>query len=208
VHKRLDAERKKQQEYADKKANAGVQSGKSRREKKLHAEQVFDSVGGSVRTECEQKRTLQSSSSSSNIEPPIVPQGGPIALPDPKTKKPAKVTADFDEDWPKFWLKRGKETALRAYEKARKRASREEIMAGVERMGPVLLREAKEGDRSPLHPATWLNRGGWTDEIEPAIAMPGTYPVRDGPGYGGTGTPRMSWRGEAMKDLFYPVETK
>lgn len=98
-----------------------------------------------------------------------------------KDKQPSKIEREFEEDWPKFWLKRGKESAFRAYQKARKRASREEIMAGVVRMGPVLLREAQEGDRTPLHPATWLNRGGWLDEIEPQKNLLNSYPVRDIP---------------------------
>lgn len=113
---------------------------------------------------------------------------------DKKAKQLTVIQQEFAEEWPGYWLKRGKDTAERAYEKARKQATREEIRAGVERMGPVLLREAQERGHSPLHPATWLNRGGWKDEIEPAISVPGTYPVRDGPRY-------RSYRGEAMADL-------
>lgn len=120
-----------------------------------------------------------------NKEPPIVPQGGPVRVPDqPKTAKTKQRTAiqqEFHEEWPGYWLKRGKDTAERAYEKARKQATREEIHAGVERMGPVLLREAQERGHTPLHPATWLNRGGWKDEVEPHLFPARASPVRDVP---------------------------
>jgi hypothetical protein len=52
------------------------------------------------------------------------------------------TVATFDEDWPKFWLKRGKESALRAYEKARKRASRED---GYDLFLPKVFQGAGDG---------------------------------------------------------------
>lgn len=63
IHPRLAKELKKQKEFRKKKQEAGIESGRKRREyKAITAEQVFDSV----RTKDEQTRTLHSSSSSSS----------------------------------------------------------------------------------------------------------------------------------------------
>jgi uncharacterized protein YdaU (DUF1376 family) len=180
VHKRLDAERQKQQEYADAKAKAGVESGKSRRQKKFSTEQVFDSVGVSVRTEREHNRTLQSSSSSSNIEPPIVPQGGPVAVPDSKPKKPkATMTAEqrewFWPWWESYPRKEAKQPAEIAWGRiVRDKATADAALVGLKAQLPDLL--ARERDKIP-HPATWINQRRWTDEIR----APTAYPVRDVP---------------------------
>lgn len=65
VHPRLEKELKKQREFRKKKQDAGIESGRRRREyKKIADEQVFNSVG----TEGEQNGTLHTSSSSSSSE--------------------------------------------------------------------------------------------------------------------------------------------
>ncbi len=79
-HKRLREEIKKQKAFRQKKSDAGKESGRKRREnKELGSEQVFDSV----QTKREQKRTLQSSSSSSDvsIETSLNPNGETEVIP-------------------------------------------------------------------------------------------------------------------------------
>lgn len=69
----------------------------------------------------------------------------------------------FDEFWAEYPLRKAKIAARTAYDKARKVASHEQIMAGVRRYKP------KQGFCK--HPATWLNQGCWDDD-EPTIAIP------------------------------------
>jgi hypothetical protein len=138
-------------------------------------------------------------------KPPIVPQGGPVAVPDSKPKKPkATMTAEqrewFGPWWESYPRKEAKQPAEITWGRiVRDKATADAALVGLKAQLPDLL--ARERDKIP-HPATWINQRRWTDEIR----APTGYPVRDVPGNGGTGTPRMSWRGEAMKDLFYPVE--
>jgi hypothetical protein len=70
---------------------------------------------------------------------------------------------DFLEFYAKYPKKVGKAAALRAYLKARKQVSHETIMAGLARV----LTSRQWADRKFIpFPATWLNRGGWEDEME------------------------------------------
>ena len=64
----------------------------------------------------------------------------------------------------------GKDEAVKAYDKALRRASAAQILLGAHRMAndPNL----PEKQFIP-HPATWLNRGGWQDEPYPAAGRPG-----------------------------------
>lgn len=80
------------------------------------------------------------------------------------TKQPSKIEQEFEEDWPKFWVRVAKKEAGKAYEKARKEVSREVLMAEVAKQGPRLLAEAHRKDITVVYPATWMNKGRWTDE--------------------------------------------
>jgi hypothetical protein len=77
----------------------------------------------------------------------------------------------------RFWLaypeKVGKEAARKAFEKATKLASSEEIMAGIAR-----YIVAKPPDRAWCNPATWLNQQRWLDE--PAQVAKPNGPVTPG----------------------------
>ena len=72
-------------------------------------------------------------------------------------------TDTFDEFWFVYPRKVGKEDARKAYAKALKVASASEIFEGA-------TRYAQDPNRSAqytAHPATWLNRGSWSDDPLP-----------------------------------------
>lgn len=73
------------------------------------------------------------------------------------------INDDFEEFWSHYPRRVGKLAARRAYERARKTARCDEIIAGVMR---YLLRMPDEEKFRP-HPATWLNQGRWMDEDTP-----------------------------------------
>jgi uncharacterized protein YdaU (DUF1376 family) len=86
------------------------------------------------------------------------------------TATPRKKDISFKEslnggEFTVFWLsnpkKKSKERAWKAYQKARKTASHEEIMAGLER---AKKSRQWQDPRFIPHPATWLNDKGWEDE--------------------------------------------
>lgn len=92
------------------------------------------------------------------------------------TKQPTKIEQEFEEDWPKFWVRVAKKEAGKAYEKARKEVSREILMAEVAKQGPRLLAEAHRKDITVVYPATWMNKGRWTDEDDAQPSL-GFVPV-------------------------------
>ena len=71
----------------------------------------------------------------------------------------------FDDFWAAYPRRVGKDDARRVWDKARGRASVEEILDGAKRLAedPNL----PEKQFIP-HPATWLARGGWSDDPLPA----------------------------------------
>lgn len=73
----------------------------------------------------------------------------------------------FDAFWSHYPRRVGKLVAMKAYEKAMKLATHEQIMAGVELYRAHLPREAQY----IAHPATWLNQGRWLDEYEDAVLL-------------------------------------
>ena len=77
------------------------------------------------------------------------------------SSSPATPPMEFDTFWAQYPRKVGKQTAIKAYAKARKMTTAEQILTGVQ----LLKRETagKEPDYIP-HPATWLNAGRWDDE--------------------------------------------
>jgi hypothetical protein len=81
------------------------------------------------------------------------------------TKEKSKMEREFDEDWPKFWKRVAPDAAFKAYQKARKKVSREVLMAKVVEHGPRLVAEADRRGGTVVYPASWLNDGRWKDEI-------------------------------------------
>ena len=97
----------------------------------------------------------------------------PLLLPSPdKAKEESKAAkqeqialeGDFNFFWTIYPKKQGKKEALRAYLKARKKASADELLSA--------LREVKQKDwRSRElqyipHASTWLNQERWNDEVQ------------------------------------------
>jgi len=68
---------------------------------------------------------------------------------------------DFERFWESYPHRVAKLAAMRAFVKAKKRASLIEILAGVLR-----YRQHKPAYAEWAHPATWLNAGRWMDEYE------------------------------------------
>lgn len=107
--------------------------------------------------------------------PPIVER---VAVVDAKEEGNNKITPesivrkqDLDQEFSTFWTaypeKVAKPKARQSFEKARKKSSLDEIMAGLER-----YKAAKPFDRSWAHPTTWLNQERWTDGEPAALALP------------------------------------
>jgi hypothetical protein len=71
--------------------------------------------------------------------------------------------ADFAEFWNHYPLRVGKKAAQREYEKARKEASADDILVGVE-----AYKRAKPSWQEWAHPRTWLHQGRWADEHQTA----------------------------------------
>ena len=87
------------------------------------------------------------------------------------TNNPRENRAEvFDQFWSMCPRKVGKDAARRAFDKAVKRASLDEVMAGMSRFStdPNL----PEDKNYIPHPSTWLNEGRWDDEPLPPRQSP------------------------------------
>jgi hypothetical protein len=69
----------------------------------------------------------------------------------------------FDEFWVVYPRKVGKQDAQRAYLRALKNATHEEIVEGAQRYAS----DPNRVEQFTAHPATWLNRGSWGDQPLP-----------------------------------------
>lgn len=106
--------------------------------------------------------------------------------PDPTkdTTTPTADAADFTTWWETYPRKIGKAAAAKAYAKARKSASADELMAGLANATAVWQASRTEPQFIP-HASTWLNAGRWEDE-QPALpgsaeaARPATLRQCDG----------------------------
>ena len=82
---------------------------------------------------------------------------------DVRTKKISVIKDDHDREFSTFWLmyprKVGKLAAQKAFEKALKSATPQEIFEGVTRY----LRDCGSDPKFITHPSTWLNQGRWMD---------------------------------------------
>lgn len=66
---------------------------------------------------------------------------------------------DFDVFWQRYPRRIGRIAAQKAYVKARKTATADDIIAGVDR---YIAHKPQYADY--CHPTTWLNQGRWMDE--------------------------------------------
>lgn len=71
------------------------------------------------------------------------------------------MTEDFEAFWRRFPRKVGKLAAQKAFAKARKTATLEQLLAGID---AYVMHKPPYADF--CHPATWLNAGRWLDEYE------------------------------------------
>lgn len=78
------------------------------------------------------------------------------------------IGTEFGHFWNSYPRREAKLAALKAYEKARRLATADEILAGVER---YKARMPEERQYRPL-PATFLNQGRWMDEEDTPITLP------------------------------------
>jgi hypothetical protein len=81
--------------------------------------------------------------------------------------KPKDLTADFEAFWLQYPRRVSKGAARKAYDKARKSATAEELELGALRYAAV---RTSEDPTYTKHPSTWLNNKCWLDEPEPARA--------------------------------------
>jgi hypothetical protein len=83
----------------------------------------------------------------------------------------AAMQSEFDAFWNAYPRRIGKLEAIKAYMKARKLATAEQILAGVE-----AYRQHKPGWQAWKHPGPWLNAGRFLDEYE-TRPMPVQVPI-------------------------------
>lgn len=92
-----------------------------------------------------------------------------------------KIRTPFDAFYAIYPRKVARDAARRAWDKATKRASPSEIIAGAVRYRDDPRRQARDIEYT-AHPATWLNAGRWADEAGPTpgsdLAVRGPAPPR------------------------------
>jgi hypothetical protein len=95
-----------------------------------------------------------------------------VPLPDASPSASTRIGDSFDDFWNRYPRKVGKPKAQAAYRSARKRATRDEILTGLDRHLPAWRRLDRmgNGDKIP-HPTTWLNRDGWGDDPPPTPSV-------------------------------------
>jgi len=89
-----------------------------------------------------------------------------INEPEEKQGKDSSLTAQFDEFYRMYPLKRGRGDAVRAWKGARKKASQEEILAGLSAYVRDVQKQRDGGfrDLSYQQPGPWLRAERWMDE--------------------------------------------
>lgn len=165
IHPRLEAERKKQQQWREKSSKAGEASGKARRVKKLDAEPTWNQRPTKVEPNMNTSFAFASSSSSLNTKQTTTT----------KTSAP-KVESGLsrhEEIYRAFPLKVARLDAMKAIAKALERLRSGESPAVTPEMAEeFLLAAVKEFASSPAgnrgkftpHPATWFNKGRYLDD--------------------------------------------
>ncbi len=90
----------------------------------------------------------------------------------------------FDNFWKKYPLKAGKSDALKSFKRQKLASKLDTILASLE---ICIASESwqSEGGKYIPYPATWLNRGGWEDELPPAsgthsTVKPSFWPQKNG----------------------------
>jgi uncharacterized protein YdaU (DUF1376 family) len=102
-------------------------------------------------------------------EPIAYPHPHPHPHPEPEARKidmtgKPVVCVAFDRFWKAYPNKKGKKDAAKAFAKAKDLPPIDELVAEVELQSRSDEWRKDNGQFIP-HPATWLNRGGWMDEV-------------------------------------------
>jgi hypothetical protein len=118
----------------------------------------------------EPDRESESEPEAVTTEPVPERSGVPDTADTPKKKsasraKPKDLTADFEGWWLQYPRKVSKGAAAKAYEKARKSATAEDLELGAMKYAGA---RTSEDPTYTKHPSTWLNNKCWLDEPEPA----------------------------------------
>lgn len=83
-----------------------------------------------------------------------------------QSQEPEISPSSVDDEFPEFWKlyprKIGKDGALISYRRARKKAKKEDILAGLH----LYLLTCPKEKHYIAHPTTWLNQGRWADETD------------------------------------------
>jgi len=120
-------------------------------------------------------------------------------------EKRAKPVSPFDAFWSIYPKRVGKLAAQRAFEKAAKRDG-DRVLAGAHRFAEHLAEHPPDDPQFIPHPATWLNRGSYDDEL--------SAPARTGRPMGGhrrdsgQGPPAPSGRTGAVLKLLAEVRAQ
>ncbi len=91
---------------------------------------------------------------------------------------PHTPTGEFETFWSEYPKKVGKESARKAFERARKRVPLESLLSAIERQ-KCSSQWTRDNGRYIPNPTTWLNQGRWEDELPEG---------GDGPSGGSTGS--------------------
>jgi hypothetical protein len=105
----------------------------------------------------------------------------PIPVSKPDIKPVDKHIDHFDDFWSAYPRKIGRVNARKAFEKAMRIATIDEISAGLNSQLDIL--KSKEQKFIP-HPSTWLNGERWNDEPDHNAPRNGTHARADRPGAG------------------------
>lgn len=103
--------------------------------------------------------------------PAPAPAVAQVDLAPAKAKKHTGVDADFEEFYAAYPRHVGKEAARRAFVKAVKnKAKASDIVEGARRYAAATAAAGTE-TRYVAHPATWLNAGRWSDDMQDAAPV-------------------------------------
>jgi len=118
-----------------------------------------------------------------SVTPPLTP-----VSPEPSLNHQLEPSEDmscaidgFAEFWERYPRRIGKAAARKAYAKALKAGTHDEIMFGLSQQMPSLV--SREQQYIP-HPSTWLTQERWNDEPDHNAPRNGTYSRADRPGTG------------------------
>lgn len=101
------------------------------------------------KTNSEQSQDIKDKGIRSNNKPPIIPQGGDLS--------------GFEKFWQAYPLKKGKQAARRAFDRARKLTTLDNMLSAIRKQKGWEQWTRDNGKYIP-HPATWLNQGRWDDQ--------------------------------------------